>query len=69
MLFNIKVRFLAVSLLITSLFLYHTVKVSLVVLSTHPNVTVSPSKNCELNPSSNLTSIDAAKSNENETAL
>ena len=36
---NVKVRFLAVASFLTSLFLYHTAKVLLVLLSTHANFT------------------------------
>lgn len=69
MFFNVKVRFLVVALFIGSLFLYHIVKVSVMVLSTHDNVTVRPSKSWKLNPSSNLTSTDAAKPNVNGKTL
>ena len=36
------------------------------VLLTHPNVTLRPSKSVELDPLSNLTLIDATKPNANE---
>ena len=68
-LFNVKVRFLVAALLITSSFLYHIVEVSLMVLLTHPNVTVRPSNSSKLVPSSNLTSIDATKPIANEGIL
>ena len=36
------------------------------VLLVHLNVTVRPSKSSEMNPSTNLTSVDATKPNPNE---
>ena len=64
--FNVKVRFLVAALSITLLFLYHTMKVWLMVLLVHLNVTVRPSKSSEMNQSTNLTSVDATKPNPNE---
>ena len=41
----------------------------MIVLLTHPNVTVRPSNSLEMNPSTNLTSIDATKPNKNVNTL
>ena len=70
-LFNVKVRLLIVALFITSSSLYHTFYtiLSVVVLSTHPKVTVQPSRSSESDPSNYLTSANAAKPYTNEKTL
>ena len=67
--FKVKVSFVIVAFFITSSFLYDTVEVWLMVLLTHTNVMVRPSKRSELGSLRNLTSINATNANANENTI
>ena len=69
--FKVKVRLLIVVLFIISSFLHQLfyTMLSVVALSTHPKVTVQPSRSSESDLSNDLTSTNAAKPDTNEKTL